>query len=475
MFDWFKKKDVEPKKAPRWNAVLNAMKSATEDPIHLYKAPLLPAGVTPEGHSALAMDGFCTASQYAGLEPQFYSGFLGYQTLSQLAQSTEYRLVAETFAQEMTREWGEVKGGDKERVELIESEMERLDVRNLIRKHIENDYYYGGSQLHIQINGQEDKTDLPLMINEKGIKKGALKGFTVIEPVWTAPSMYNASDALASDFFKPNTWWIMGKQVHHTRLLTLMMRPVPDMLKPAYNFYGISMSQLMLPYVQRHQSITDSIAKLITMFSLTGIKTDMSAILQGDEGGANQLLARLKTMALGRDNQGIVALDTNSDEDFFQINTPLSGLDALLDKFTQMLAYPSKIPVLKIFGTPTAGLGNTSDGEIRVFYDCVTAQQQAHILNPIKTMMDCIQLSLFGNIDESIRFQFNPLYQLDDNEQADVDLKKAQTSQIYIQEGVIDNEEAREALAKDESSPYTLEGAAPERDPYDDVNNGNNP
>ncbi|WZX01631.1 portal protein [Acinetobacter phage VB_AB_Acb75] len=160
-------------------------------------------------------------------------------------------------------------------------------------------------------------------------------------------------------------------------------------------------------------------------------------------------------------------------EEFFQINTPLSGLDTLLDKFTQMLAYPSKIPVLKIFGTPTAGLGNTSDGEIRVFYDCVSAQQEAYILPQIKVILDCMQLSLFGDIDESIKFVFNPLYQLDDNEQADVNLKKAQTAQIYIQEGVIDNEEARQALNDDEDSGYQLEGNAPERDPYAEEENNN--
>lgn len=467
MFDFFKKKEVVSKPTPKWNRLTNALNTAVEYPPNFYAAPTLPSGVVPEGHDIIAMDGFCTASQYAGLEPQFYSEFLGYQRLNQLAQSTEYRLVAETFAQEMTREWGEIKGDDKKRVEAIEKEMERLDVRNLIRKHIENDYYYGGSQLYIQIKGQEDKTDLPLLINDKGIKKGMLKGFTVIEPVWSTPSLYNANNPLESDFFVPKQWWVMGKNVHQSRLLTLVMRPIGTMLRPAYNFYGMSMSQLMLPYVQRHQSIVDSVAQVITMFSLTGLSTDMTGLMQSSENGANQLIERAKSMALMRKNDGIVMLD-KSTEEFFQINTPLTSLDTLLDKFTQMLAYPSKIPVLKIFGTPTAGLGNTSDGEIRVFYDCVSAQQESHILGIIKTMIDCIQLSLFGNIDETVRFQFNPLYQLDDNEQADVDLKKAQTSQIYIQEGVIDNEEARESLIKDESSPYTLEGAAPERDPYEE-------
>ncbi len=480
MFNFFKKTEpqpvVETKRKRVYTALLHALENAQQDKelIKFYPAPQLPKGVHPEEHDVIAMDGFCTASEYAGLDAQFYSNYLGYQILSKLAQSTEYRLVTETFAQEMTREWGEIKGKDQNKVKLIEDEFKRLKIREIIRKSIENDYYFGGSQLYIEISGQEEKTQLPLMINDKGIKKGTLNGFTVIEPMWSTPSLYNASDALAKDFFKPEQWWVLGKNVHHSRLLTLVMRPVPQMLKPAYNFYGIAMTQLMLPYVQRFQSIADSVAKVITMFSLTGVKTDMTALLAGEEGSANEMINRMKTLALMRDNQGILAVNTQSEE-IFQINTPLTGLDTLVDKFTQMLAYPSRIPVLKVFGTPTAGLGNTSDGEIRVFYDTVSSQQEAHIMPIIDTILKCIQLNLFGKVDEEIEFKFNPLYQLDDNELADVNLKKATTAQIYIQEGVIDNNEARQALSEDENSGYQLEGEAPERDPYDGVDDANNP
>ena len=211
------------------------------------------------------------------------------------------------------------------------------------------------------------------------------------------------------------------------------------------------------------------------MFSLTGVKTDLSTIMSGEEGGANETLMRLKTFALMRDNQGVMALDKEMEE-IFQINTPLTGLDVILDKFTQMQAYPARMPVLKVFGTPTAGLGDTSDGEIRVFYDCVSAQQEAFLLPMVNTILKCVQLNLFGEIDETIEFKFNPLYQLNDNERADVNLKKAQTAQIYMQEGVIDNEEVRDAVNKDGDSGYSLEGNAPDVDPYEEnKDGGNNP
>ena len=477
MFNPFKKKVIaevveeKPKRKARpYLSLLHAIENTKEEAPRFYPAPVLPHGVHGEDHDIIAMDGFCTASQYAGLEPQFYSSFINYQELAQLSQSTEYRLVAETFAQEMTREWGEVKGDDAKKVDAIEAELKRLNIRTIFRKHIENDFLFGGSQIYIDIEGQEKKTDLPLLINDKGIKQGSLRGFVVREPMWTTPSEYNAHDALSNTFFKPEKWWVMGNIVHTSRLMTLTTRPVADILKPMYNFYGVSMTQLMLPYVQRLQSVADATAKVITMFSLTGLKTDMSAILSAEEGGANELVNRVKTLGLMRDNRGVLAVDKDTEE-VFQINTPLTGLDVLLDKFTQMVAYPSRMPILKVFGTPTGGLGNTSDGEIRSFYDTVSAQQEAFILPQLKTVLDCIQLSLFGEIDKSIEFKFNPLYQLDDNERADVNLKKAQTAQIYITEGVIDNDEARKNLNDDEESGYMLEADAPEVDPYTDNEN----
>lgn len=463
------KKEVVAKALPRWGALSEAIKNAVESPPRFYPAPQLPQGVVPDGVDIMAMDGFCTASDYIGFDAQFYSSYLGYQVLSELSQSTEYRLVAETYAHEMTREWGEVKGEDQDKIEAIEAEFKRLGIRQLIRRSIELDCLFGGSQFYIDIEDQSDKTDLPLIMDEKGIKKGSLNGFTLHEPMWSTPSVYNAHNALAKDFFVPSHWWVLGQDVHASRLIPLTMRPVSDMLKPAYNFYGVAMSQLMLPYVQRLQSTLDSTAKLIEAFSLTILKTDMTPILSGQEGGVGEMVKRTKAFTAMRKNDGILMVDKNG-EDIEQINTPLSGLDALINIMVQMVAYPSKIPVLKLFGTPTAGLGNTGDGEIRVFYDAVSAQQEAFILPIINKMLKCVQLSLFGEIDKDIEFRFNPLYQLDDNERADVNLKKAQRDQILIQEGIIDNDEARQNLNEDENSGYQLEGNAPERlDPYAEV------
>lgn len=454
----FWKKEKPKKSPPNYTALLNAINAAQsmEDAGEQYYFPELPACVAPEGH-VLAMDSMCQQmAGYAGLEPQFASGFIGYPMLSQMAQSNEYRAVAETTAEEMTREWGKVKGGNNhEKLEKIEEALEAFNVRDLMRKHVETDNLFGGSQMFIRIKGQENKTELPLLLTPQGVKKDSLLGFTVIEPIWTTPSVYNANDPTEPDFFKPTQWFVMGKNTHCDRLLTLIIRPVPDMLKPAYNFRGVSMSQLMKPYVQRFQRTVDSVSDLVHSYSITGLKTDMSSILQGGAGGANQLIARSKVFTQFKNNQNLMLVDTTNEEEFFQLNTPLTTLDSLQDQSLQMLAMPAKIPLVKLLGTPPSGLSANSDGEIRVYYDHIAALQNAHLLPQMQVILRLVQLHLFGEVDESIFFQFNPLYQLDDTERAAVNLTKAQTAQIYLQEGVLDQETVLDALSNDEDGDYT--------------------
>ncbi|MDE1486086.1 DUF1073 domain-containing protein [Xenorhabdus bovienii] len=424
--------------------------------------PQIHPAVVPEGKKApVAMDSACNGVyEHANFAPQFYSGFIGYPTLAVMSQSSDYRSVPETTAKEMTREWGEVKarssgkindGEDKtDKIAIITAEMERLKIRDLMRKHIENEMIFGRSQLFIDIQGHEDKTKLPLVISSTGVKKGSIKGFILVEPVWSTPSLYNAHDPMSDDFFKPSQWFVLGKEVHADRLMTLIMRPVSDILKPAYNFSGVSMLQLMKPYVERWQRTTDAISELIHSFSLTGLATNMQGILNGEDGADIKMRAAM--FSLYKDNRNLMLLDRTSEE-FFQFNTPLSGLDALQRQAQEQMAAPSHTPLVKLLGITPSGLNSSSDGEIRVYADYIASLQSAHLLPQMTIILKLVQLHLFGKIDDNLYFEFNSLYQLTDEQRATTEKSKAETVQIYHQSGVIDGEEARQYIAADEDNP----------------------
>lgn len=417
--------------------------------------PELPDGV--RANNSIAMDCNSTLGNF-GAGCFFNTGFIGYPRLAELAQISEYRSVTETTASEMTRQWIEIKSigedDNSEKIKQIEECYEKLNIRDVFRKAIESDGFFGRGQIMIQMKGQDnDKLSNPLLLTSKTISKGSLKALVPIEPMWTAPAQCNTTDPTAVDFYKPKTWFVMGQEIHHSRLFTLISRPVPDLLKSAYNFGGVSMSQLMMPYVDRWLRTVDSVSDLLHSFSLSGIKTDMSTILSGGCDEEVNMTLRAEVYNRFRDNRGLMMLDKDGEE-FFQFNTPLGGLDALLAQAQEQLAMPSHTPLVKLLGVTPSGLNASSEGEIAVYYDYIKALQENILRDPLDKVLKLVQLHLFGETDDNITFEFVPLAQMDESQLATIRKSDSDRDVAYIQAGVISAEEVRGRLASDTDSGY---------------------
>lgn len=431
--------------------------------------PQIPPGVVPTGAQApvLAMD----ANDYSYMAQAFPGGgFPGFPYLSQLATRTEYRAFAATLSTELTREWiafqsQQEDGADTaDKIKAIEAEFKRLNIRGMIQRAAEHECYFGRAQIFIDIAGADRKT--PLILSERTIKQGSLVRVVPVEAIWTTPSAYNALDPSAPDFYRPSSWFMLGQQVHASRLLTVITRPLPDMLKPAFNFSGMSLSQLAEPYVDNWLRTRQSVADLINNFSITALATSMDQILQGEDDGSD-LLSRADLFTALRSNKGLMLLDKEREE-LLQVNTPLTGLHELQAQAQEHLCTASRIPAVILTGLSPSGLNASSEGEIRAFYDWIAAQQEAFWREPIEVILKVVQLHLFGEIDPDIGFSFAPLFQLDATEQAAVRAQNGATDCAYIAAGVLDPTEVRERLARDPESGYNGIDVALELEPDSD-------
>lgn len=419
------------------------------------KPPEIMAGVVPAGHTApvLAMD----TNQYNFVQQAFPGGgFPGFPYLSQLATRAEYRAFASTLSTELTREWIEFtsKQDDDDsaadKIKQIEDEFKRLNVRGVFQRAAEHDCYFGRAQIFIDIDGADRST--PLILDPRTVKLKKLARVVPVEAVWTTPAGYNALDPAAPDFYKPSKWFMLGQEVHASRLMTVVTRPLPDILKPAFNFAGMSLSQLAEPYVNNWLRTRQSVADLINNFSITALATDLGQVLQGDDDGSD-LFARAELFTATRSNKGLMILDKEREE-LVQVNTPLSGLHELQAQSQEHMCSVSRTPAIVLTGISPSGLNASSDGEIRVFYDWIAAQQEANWREPLEIILKVVQLSLFGEIDPDIGFTFTPLYQMTAKELADIREADSRTAASYIDLGVIDASEERERLARDPNSGY---------------------
>ncbi len=474
----FKKKQIaapEPVKEPEKVQIkINPMAVAAiqAKPPREFKRYEPPKGVIPENirSAVLAMDscdyGALNASYQNGYAYGDLDAFPGYPYLAMLAQKPEYRKMVGTLAEEMTRKFIKLKtvGDDdlSERAKLLHNALEKFQVRERFKEAAEHDGYFGGGQIYIDVKSARnvsawtDDTELQskLFISPKKITKGSLNGFQVIEPVWTYPGVYNAQNPLSKDFYKPSQWFVMGKTVDASRMIDFVSRQVPDLLKASYNFRGISLVQIAEPYVNNWLRTRDSVSDMIHSFSVPVLSTDMQNILSG--GAADTLLYRLQMFNQCRDNRGAFAVDNDptKPEGMEFKSAPLTGLDTLQYQALEQLCVVSGEPMVKYAGITPSGLNASSEGEIRVFYDYIHSLQQAMFKEPLKRVLDIIQLSEFGDIDPDIYFEFEPLYEMSEKEKAEIRKINADTDVVYVTEGVLSNNEVRQKVADDPDSPY---------------------
>jgi phage-related protein (TIGR01555 family) len=423
-----------------------------------FQLPKIAPGVTPKG-AKMANDSAMIDNYRWAIGASFSEGqqFLGYPYLSELTQRPEYRRPAEIMAEEMTRKWIKLQcTGDGDKTDVlaqIEAEMKRLNVQSIFREAAEQDGFFGRSQIYLDTGATDDPAELKmdLKVSDAKIGRGALRRLAVIEPIWTYPNDYNSSDPLKPDFFKPTNWFVMGKQVHASRLLTFVAREVPDLLKPAYAFGGLSLSQMAKPYVDNWLRTRQSVSDLLHSFSVQGVKTDLGTLLAG--GGAESMLKRAQLFNDARDNRGLMLLDKDTEE-FFNVSVPLSSLDKLQAQAQEHMSAVTGIPLIILLGITPSGLNASSEGELHAFFNWVHAQQERVFRPNLTRLLQIIQLSLFGVIDADIDFAFEPLHSIDETAQAAIRKSDAETDAIYIDKGVISPHESRTRLATEEDTLY---------------------
>jgi uncharacterized protein len=443
-------------------AFMEAMAAANKPMAPTWELPKPHPGVLPEGSKSMAMDSGISASYGWALQNSIFAeglAFPGYTYLAELTQRAEYRRPAEIVAKEMTRKWirlqavGEDDSSDRAgKIKAIQEEMKRLNLQKVIQRAAELDGYFGRAQIFIDTGDVDgDELSKPLALTAAKIPKGSLKRLAVLEPLWTYPNLYGSINPLAEDFYRPSSWFVMGKEVHASRLLTVVGRPLPDMLKPAYAFGGLSLSQIAKPYVDNWLRTRQSVSDLVHAFSVMVFKTDMSQMLTG--GSADVFVKRLKLFTQHRDNLGVFAVNKDSEE-FDNVSAPLAGLAELQSQAQEQMSACTGIPLSILLGITPHGLNASSEGEIRTFYSWVEAQQEAVLTAHVQYLLQVIQLSLFGEIDPGIGFMWEPLWAMSKKELAEIDKLQADADDVRINNGTLSPHEARVRLANDEDSPY---------------------
>ena len=381
-------------------------------------------------------------------------GFFGYPYLAELMQRAEYRHAAEIWAEHAVRKWIEIKGGSDEDRKKIEETFTALNVRDVFQRWIFHDHSYGRGQIFMDFGDADNAREtakLLLMRDTKINPNRPLKALTIVEPMWSAPGTYSTNNPLRADFYRPASWFVYGRRVDASRMLTVVGRPVSDMLKPAYAFGGLSLTQMMKPYVDNWLRTRQAVSDMLNSYSVFNLKTDMSSVMGG--GAGEDLYRRVDMFNQTRDNRGCMVTDKN-EEELQNLAVSLSGLDKLQAQSQEQLASVARIPLSIYLQITPTGLNATSDGETRNFYADVHSYQEKNVRPALQTVLEAVQLSVLGKINPEIKFHFAPLWEMSETDKAQIRKTDGETDVAYVNVGIVSQEEVRERLSNDEESIY---------------------
>ena len=420
----------------------------------------------PEAEMALDDSSFNFAPwALANMVPGAYAEgqeFLGYPTLALMAQRTEYRTIVKVLAGEMTRKWIEVISvsddrNKQDKINKLEKFMKKLRVRQAFRRAAEVDFYFGRSHMFTEINGnwETDKEELKTPIGGVGADKinpdNQLTALRVIEPEWVYPLNYNTSNPLSPRWYKPEVWFVMGQQIHSSRLLRFCLEEVSDLLKPAYSFGGLSQTQKAKPYVENFLRQRQNVSDFVRGCSTYVLKTNMDATLKGDE--ASEIDKRVTLFANYRDNSGVMVVD-HEQEDFSNVTAPINGLDRVLQMALEQICIPARIALVKYTGITPSGLNATSRDELQAFAETIRDYQETAFDENLRHVFHRCQLSLWGEIDEDLDYRFEALTELTELEKSGMRVQDSQVDSSYFEMGVLDAHEIRQRIAEDPDTIY---------------------
>ena len=421
-----------------------------------YGVPLTNAGESVKAamDAALETSGHFNAVRNAvasgGIDA--YPQFLGYAYLSGLQQNGFIRAGVEGLADDMTARFielirtSDIENNDDDKINKINEYLNAFQIKELFNKAAALCGYFGGCLIYVDT----DDEDLLSALDEKSLNH-SIKGYVLIEPINIYPGRYNSTNPLRADYFIPETWFVLGQEVHASRLLYLAADEVSMLLKPAYNFFGIAPAQIAADSVSHFIKDREAASRLLHKYSLLVFKTDMGSALYS--GNPEELYSRVKVLADFRDNNSVIIID-KEDEDIVTVTTSLAGVTDVVRLSLELMPIMFRQPLTKFLGISPGGMNATGESDENNWNEYVLSQCEKQLRKPVKRLLELIQYDLFGEVDECIDFIFQVQSSNDETKEINNNKIKADTYVQLTTAGIISPEEARKALAEDEKSGF---------------------
>lgn len=341
--------------------------------------------------------------------------------------------IVNAVADDMTREWLHVTFDGEELGTTIEQAEKRFALKRKTNEALKWSRLYGGAVIII---GTRDK-NLAKPLDVKNVRKGDLRYLHVVDRWRLSPAGSLNRDLESPNFGMPDSYVLAEStvQVHHTRVLRFNGEKLPYFAWLRNAMWDDSVLQHVMDSLMNCDTTTQAIATMMFESNVDVVKSEGLADVLARKDGEAVLTKRFQVAALLKSFNRMLLLDGT--ESYEKKQNSFANLDKVIQQFMIDVSGAADIPMTRLFGQSAAGLNATGDNDVRNYYDMVSAKQEAELRPQLEYLYEVLVRSELGHMPEDFRFDFNPLWQLSETEQATVEKTRAERDQVYINAGVV--------------------------------------
>jgi phage-related protein (TIGR01555 family) len=346
---------------------------------------------------------------------------------------------------------------EQDQIELIEAEEKRLGFWSKVLDAKIKARLWGGAALYIG-TGDENPQE-PIDIERIG--KGGIKYLTVLSRRDVSAGPID-QDVLSEFHGRPSYYEVTGSsgssmvRIHPSRMVVFVGAPHADILLStgANQGWGDSIIESVYTAMKNADATAANIASLVFEANVDVFRIPAFMASLADPEYRNRLLDRFTLASVAKGINKALLLDKEEEYDRKQVT--FAQLPEVMQSFLQMVAGAADIPVTRLLGQSPAGMSATGESDMLNYYDRISSIQSLEITPALYRLDECLIRSALGTRPPEIFYQWSPLKQMTEKEQAEIGKMNAETAQTLVNAGLFTSDELRTVVANQfiESSFY---------------------
>jgi hypothetical protein len=398
--------------------------------------------------------GFGLFGRDKSVSQQYYLNLLSPQQLEAAYRGDWLaRKIVEVPAFDCTRAWRSWVA-EQDQIEQLERTEQEFGLQHKLLSALTKARLYGGSALIIGV----DQGDWGEELDVDRVGKGDLKFVHVVDR-WHLAAGPLVRD-ISNSYFGLPQWYMRANvplppQIGNVEQLEAAMKGLPPGSAvyihpsrvvrligcdyPAVEFapdpWGDSVLQVVDTAVKNAGLVASSVSAAIGELKFDIIKIKgLSAMMETTE-GAKKLVDRFSNANAAKSVVNSVMLD--KEEEWERRELRLTNMDRVLMSYLTIACGAADIPATRLLGRSPEGLDATGDSDTRNYYDRLAADQTVRLTPAMARLDDILIRHTFGSRDPDIHYHWDSLWQMDDKEKADINLKVAQAHNFDVQAGLM--------------------------------------